>query len=99
MASTSRLNHRREEEIDPEYYISVTRNVKSRLEAIYGPRPGPSYWLSPLSLYSLPEQGSSDITSDVAELPVMTSLHDLESTNFFDGNKPGNRTCHDELTG
>ena len=99
MASTSGLNHRCEGEIDPEYHISIIRNVKSRLEAIYGSRPGPLDWLSPLSLYSLPEQGSSDIASDVPELPVTTSLHDLESTNFFDGNKPGNRTCYDELRG
>lgn len=96
-----RLNHRCEEETDLEYYISIIRNVRPRLEAIYGSRPGSSDWLSPLSLilYSLSEQGSSDITSDVPELPVMTSLHDLESTNFFDGNKPGNRTCYDELSG
>ena len=97
MASTSRLSHKCEEEIDPEFYISIIRNVKSRLEAMYGSRPGPSDWFSPLSLHSPPEQGSSDITSDVPQLPVTTSLHDLESTNFFDGSKPGNRTCYDEL--
>ncbi|KAF8497584.1 hypothetical protein F5888DRAFT_1699227 [Russula emetica] len=47
---------------------NVVRNVKSRLEVIYGSH-----------------LDSSDITSSVPEFPAMTTLHDLDRANFFDG--------------
>ena len=43
-------------EIYQDLYISVVRNVKSRLEAIYGSHLGPSDVVFPLSFDSLPEQ-------------------------------------------
>ncbi len=57
-------------------------------------------WLTPgsvrlgsfLVVSFIPRTDSSDITRTVAEFPVMTTLHDLDSANFFDGGNSGSRT-------
>lgn len=77
--------------------ISVIRNVKSRLEVIYGSHLGSSDRVAASRLHSPFPLGadSSDITIDVPERLAMATLQDLDSTNFFDGGNPDKRTRYD----
>jgi hypothetical protein len=75
---------------------SVIRNVRSRLEAIYGPRLGLSA-LPTLSFYSPLGTDPSDIAGSVPEPSTMVTLRGLDNANFFDGGNLGNNRGYPSL--